>query len=144
MSARQLSGGKNLLAGAILLALAAGCSQIFEPRQNRQQPAIDVSACGLAVPEPFRNGYADFTLVVLFRVTQEGGATEIRTLRNPAGIEKDEIEACLSNWWLPALPAAEDGVAKFRWEHNPGWVAVSVVWDNLTYEVPLGGRGGSE
>ncbi len=128
---------------SVLPLLFLACSSAPGSPCMTVQNQIDGTGCHLKVPEPYNSGYADFSVVLSFRVGARNAPVDLLIVRNPAQIAKGEILRCVKGWLFSSSIGSETLFASFRWEHNKGWSSLRISGPDsgLICDVKLAGRG---
>ena len=129
---------KSRISAAILMCLALSCLPRAEPSSVLQQD-VELYFCQFSVSEPFKSGYADFSVVVRFHLSIHGEPSAVELLKNPARIDPAEVVHCIERWKLPKTDSAARASASFVWRHGIGWSSLSVHSEALVQKIYLDG-----
>jgi len=99
----------------------------------------DVTLCNFEVPRDIKIGNANFTIGYAFELDEKGNPIKIEKMFD-SYIGSDKVLSCIEKWKFSGFQKGAHIAAYFRWEHEVGWVDVTLKGIGYSQQIRVTGN----
>lgn len=123
----------------LLVLVGAGSQQ---PTSD-STPGWNVVFCQPDLQEPFKRGYAFFSIVYALTLDRSGVPQSVKRIKDPGvhnAVDDAEVERCLLQWRLPTRDLGNQLEVEMRWTHGFGWEWMEIRSRRYRQRIMMGGN----
>lgn len=121
----------NKLINFSIVSLFCLCILAYSQSKNtslpiKEQTRTTITYCNLEVPAQWKQANANFYLMYVFKINEQGEAIDIVKIRDDV-VGEDKVKSCIAEWKIIGVSdASKDFTVSFKWQHGKGWVEQTI------------------